>query len=878
MTPRRLGPLALAIAAACGSSTPSPNIRLLEPTAVAVFNGITVKSPGAVRPYVAIANAGREDLTLIDAEDDKAVVAPVVLRTLAVPTLEPRPSLLVSADLRDEPAGADPTAHRPDLLVAVGAGSSVLEVVRTWAADGVATVAQDQLVDLAALAGADVEVVAAIATQGIDATGAAIPGHVRVIAALSGRRLAVVEYQRAATGEAIEVVPGAAKVETLSFQPLSLAVNPDATSHVYAATLDPLQTSDGRSVFGVAELDATRAPGTWGGAIRPLDARGPTRLVAAARVEERKPDASGNFPSDNEASDPFQPAADRVYAFLDPTGCGPDQRIGCGIAVLDPTTAALVPDYAQEMPYLAPIAVPSVPVAWAISKPPAKPIDAASTDVVNGDALAVNYMKLVAGTGIRASSAVAAVAAGDGRVYLVDLSRWQVPSDASLLRDTATTPSRTRTSAMQTVTVVDQEPDPKFIRARELGVWDVADPANPQFLSAASGDTLSRVARVTPGYTPSDTWRIRYQGPLPGLGMRSAETGQTGDGRTWLAMQRTTPVAGGGPGAIIDVARLYDPTLAVHVDDVVVIAVDSKLASIPPCDKLQATTAAALNVEMRVAAIVAPDAAVYPGGAVVVEPLAGPNGTTDWKDCFDAAIAPGRKGDAAVRAAVLAGAYVMVGDATGYAGRPPLEVEPNVDVPAFGLRYQDEDKLSCPVLPWPAALPADRGDPFYACTDATCRTACENLVLARKARRTYHLADACKFDQPAGDLRCRELWPPDLYQFPRATGPLISFRLALRERFAAAAGTTEPPPEPSFLTTPDRALELDLTTVSALFPTSRRPPSGTGTVVLPTGGIATFDRSPYRPAESYRFYVTFGSDVVLDFSPALAQNTGTVLR
>ena len=37
----------------------------------------------------------------------------------------------------------------------------------------------------------------------------------------------------------------------------------------------------------------------------------------------------------------------------------------------------------------------------------------------------------------------------------------------------------------------------------------------------------------------------------------------------------------------------------------------------------------------------------------------------------------------------------------------------------------------------------------------------------------------------ASDQRCFELWPPDLYSFPRATGPLISFRLALRERFVA---------------------------------------------------------------------------------------------
>jgi len=87
-----------------------------------------------------------------------------------------------------------------------------------------------------------------------------------------------------------------------------------------------------------------------------------------------------------------------------------------------------------------------------------------------------------------------------------------------------------------------------------------------------------------------------------------------------------------------------------------------------------------------------------------------------------------------------------------------------------------------------------------------------------------------------------------------------------------------PPPTNTTTATPARGLELDLTTVDALSPTFRRAPSGAGDVVYPTGGITAFDRSPYKASDSYRFFVTFGSDFVLDFSPALAQNTGNVYR
>jgi hypothetical protein len=219
--------------------------------------------------------------------------------------------------------------------------------------------------------------------------------------------------------------------------------------------------------------------------------------------------------------------------------------------------------------------------------------------------------------------------------------------------------------------------------------------------------------------------------------------------------------------------------------------------------------------------------------------------------------------------------YVVVADGLGYVGRAKATVDPLVPNTAFTFQYQNEDKLACPILPWPATLPTASTDPFLGCstdTDAgkACRATCESLVLARKARRTYHLDDAC--DQPNDD-RCVALWPPDIYHFPRATGPVIQFTLGVRRRDLANPGTA-----PVIGVPPVRGLELDLNTVNAVTPTYRRAPAGTGDVVFPTGGITPFDRSPYVPTDSYRFYVTFGGDFVLDFSPALSQNTGNVLH
>ena len=150
-----------------------------------MFRGVTTKHgldpANPSRPYfphIAVANAGANDVSIVDGVDDSLVAAPIPLRGLVYP-LPGRPALLASGDLGD---------LKPDLLVAVSAGDSRLQIIRTWAADG-AVVGE---VDL----GADVLALAALAPD----PGA--PGAVQIVAALAGERVAVVTFTRTAGGDA----------------------------------------------------------------------------------------------------------------------------------------------------------------------------------------------------------------------------------------------------------------------------------------------------------------------------------------------------------------------------------------------------------------------------------------------------------------------------------------------------------------------------------------------------------------------------------------------------------------------------------------------------------------------------------------------------
>jgi hypothetical protein len=384
---RRLAFLALAGLSACGSSSSTITVGFAQPSAVVAFRGFTPDRPDPdLRPYFAVANAARADLTLIDASDDTPILAPVIVRSLAVPVPDPRPTLLAASPLF---VGADAEA-KPDLLVVASSGTAALQLVETWVAS--ARVVDEA--DLGALApGAAILALAAVPVP----DGATTQGRVRVVAALSGARLAVVEYARSPDGNGLGIVRGEVSVRPLvagaaPFDAVSLAVNPNDPLHLYAASPDPIG-----DVEGVAELTMTGAPADW--TIRGISARAPTRFVAAARLRERLadwPPPVPNTPYDDRSEIGTQ-VVDRVYAVLDPARCGPDHRIGCGIAVLDPASG-LVPDYAGLMPYLAPIALPQRALGLAIAEPPAVLADA------DKDAYSGGFMKIAPGTGPRATT------------------------------------------------------------------------------------------------------------------------------------------------------------------------------------------------------------------------------------------------------------------------------------------------------------------------------------------------------------------------------------------------------------------------------------------------------------------------------------------
>ncbi|WP_242345152.1 hypothetical protein [Anaeromyxobacter terrae] len=848
---RRLAFLALAALAACGKTTTPIGVGLAEPSAVVAFNGFTPKNPG-LHPYFAIANAARSDLTLVDAVDDTPVLAPVIVRSLAVPVPDPRPALLAASSLWDGAAGA-----KADLLVVASAAAPALQLVETWNAS--ARIVDEA--DLGALApGGTIQALAAIPVLDAAVPPAQTPGRVRVVAALTGARLAVVEYSRAPDG--VGIVRGDVSIRALEaggvpFDVVSLAVNPHDPLHLYGASPDPIG-----GVEGVAELTVAGAPADW--TIRALDARAPTRFVAAARLRERSDTWPPPLPGAtyDDRTEFRLDVVDRVYALLDPARCGPDHRIGCGIAVLDPASGTILPDYAGLMPYLAPISLPQLAFGLAASEPPAVPPPGEEATYAGG------FMKIAPGTGTRLTTAVAAIPSGDGRVYYADLGRFSVPNNQSILRGS----TRTRAETGVTIGVAPAgETLPRI-----LGLWSQPE-GETAFTLAFDVPLLLRGVRVTPGFTATELWRVLFQASLPGVDAHRGQSGRTADARTWVAMQ--VPASAPGGATLTQVVRVYDPTFAIHPGDLVEMSAPDVAGC--PTDS---------NVEARIAAILPPEDA-YPGGALALEPLDDPrpkvntDGSVgpwrDWPACVQALGA----GQTGFHLAVRAGGLVAIGAATGYAGRPEVVAEADVGTaPEFALQYEDEDALAaqCPLLPWPAdfrSAPAE----FRTC-DAACRLVCERLVLARKARRIYHVSDQCRPLNPVSaldDKDCRDAWglPGNAtYPFPRANGPVVAFRVGYR---GVTADAGQFPGDVQALWADLRGMEIDFSTQSGITPSSRFPTTSSNSTahILPLG-ISTFDRSVIagKEAEGYRFLVPYTNDFVLDFSPAETVNIAKVIR
>jgi hypothetical protein len=603
MTARvRIAAAALACAlAACGDDEAQPQgLLLAEPNGAAPFHGLT-GSDTTARPYLAIANAGTNDLTILDALTNRGVPAPFPLRTLVYP-VPGRPVLLASARLGD---GND----RPDLLVAVTAGDSRLQVIHTWDASG----AIGDTVDL----GGDVLAIVAVPSPA---------GRARIAAALSGRRIAVAEFIRVGTAAPYEIAPATTSVDPISTNPVqlvALAAIPGVEDRIWGATPDE---------NGVAEI-AIGPDGTPSYAGTILDAGGPTRLVAAARLAERGLGEGGLDPANWATTSP-EP---RVYAVLDESGCGPGTPTSCGLVALDPGTRTRALDFA-EPPAIRqprePLALRGSAVALAASGPPAVPPSTAAED----QKYAPPFMRLWPAPGPRPTTAVAAVASTDGAIYFVDLARWELPSDQAensglVHQNIGAAVSSVRAPATESGAVEQ---------------WLVLDPPGAGTVVAHTDPALSSAVRLTPGFTPSDRWTVTREGVLPGLSSRRAEAVSA----TSLALQ----VPGGGS----EVVEVANPAVGIRAGlgeagDLVVVTDPSAVGS------------CAATFEGRIVGFDAP-ATGSPGGALNVQPA-----EPRWADCFT-----GLPGKPNLRATVRAGGYVLVrgrDPSVVQIGRPELDVE-----------------------------------------------------------------------------------------------------------------------------------------------------------------------------------------------------------
>jgi hypothetical protein len=325
-------------------------------------------------------------------------------------------------------------------------------------------------------------------------------------------------------------------------------------------------------------------------------------------------------------------------------------------------------------------------------------------------------MRIATAQGSRATTAAAAVASSDGRVYYVDLGRWELPSERQVHGNVVATVTLPETTDQRIV----------------------LDPAT--------------VVTVTPGYTPTVRWTVTHEGVLPGLAARRALVGRDATA-PWLALQV------GVDAAATEVVRLYDPTLGVLPGDTVVVEADG----------LGTCTEA---FEVQVEDFVAPTPSTQGGAVRFAEKDPGDGA---WHSCFTAltGLAQDETIDG-LRATFRAGganAYVLVhgtGAAAVHVGRPPVSPFGVPGVP-FGIAWAAEASFPACVLPPSAPWPDDPA--LVPACDAACRAACQDLQRARLARRVGYVPESC-----GGDAACLARWPGDVTD---VHGPAIVLALAL---------------------------------------------------------------------------------------------------
>jgi hypothetical protein len=886
--------LAALALAACNSTKSRPPAHFQGPAAVAVARAYTLYNPTELRSYAAVANTRSDDLKLIDGLDSQVVLAPAPVGALSIPT-DSRPSLLAAASLNDVD-GTGTALARPDLLVVGFEGlvttsqvsSARLEVVDTW---DVATRVSLEI-DLAeaplSLPGAEVVALAA-APIAVLATGTGVttpavyataPGRARLFVALTGGRLATIDFTRAtdssgAPTDAIVLDPASPPtLQTLGFEPLSLAFEPNDPTRLYIATTDPLPGG----IFGVAELDVTQSPF----AVRPLSAILPTIGVAALRYQE-----FSGFTSDPSQDTFGASQVLRIFALPKPGTCGRDAKVSCGLLVIDPVTATLAADPAGQAPFFTPIALPGQGLsitAVPLSKKPA----------------AAGLMQIAPGTGQRYTTGLLLVPSSAGRIYMVDPAHWAVSSDTSLLDgDLRAHVLATQSTLPLTAAGLNQP-----VAVPLIGLWNETFTA--QATTVVPGANALSYPVVTPGYTTSELWTVEFQGSLPGLAARPAQmhslgTLATGGGVTWVAIQTATGLP--DPLALRGIGRLYDIRLGLHVGDIIEVDPTGDPAGALACPKGP--------FELYVSDILPPSAVsppgVFPGGAAQVSSANAPSTQPSWyKDvngnwvadpnravvadptCLDAVA-----GDYAVLVTFRARRFLLSGNVSGYSGRPEFISGPPNDAnghpvppgplvaasPPTELVYTDERTISCPILgdgpdDWPPSATA-----VATCqADPACRGNCERLLIARHSRRVTYVTDKCLPLPGTGatgstSSTCLGYWPPALYGFPNPTGPVLSFKLGLVTQDGTIITDDT--------ATTVRGAQLQISTLSGLAPASRSPytASISAGAILPTG-VALFDKANTTgvTTDGFRAYGTFAEDLVLDFSPDDSSQNATVHR
>jgi hypothetical protein len=189
---------------------------------------------------------------------------------------------------------------------------------------------------------------------------------------------------------------------------------------------------------------------------------------------------------------------------------------------------------------------------------------------------------------------------------------------------------------------------------------------------------------------------------------------------------------------------------------------------------------------------------------------------------------------------VRSAGLLLTGVSTGYAGRPELETR-------YNLAWQPEDPLLAlcaffgPTSPQPPAF-----------CDAACRSSCEALVLARRARRFYYPSEpAC-----SGGTPCYDGFPEMID--PLGTGPAIGFRVGLNPGQTLA-----------------RDAHVTFATQDGVVPMSRAP----SVTSVPTA-VTSLDKSqlPGGSELGTVFYATYLSDALLEAPPGVAAGSAKTFR